>query len=141
VTESKRVKAFRLGLAKQIQKFPNNKASLQVLQAKALPQLLIDYANWAIRYVPPRPRAIVLESSATSDPRWQSLSSEIHVLLSKVKHGHDLTAHLSRRRTRGFTPTASAMGPGVDRWADKDMLLNVWGLASFSFRCSPAQSG
>jgi hypothetical protein len=51
VVESARVKAFRLGLAKQIPKFPNDRESLQVLQAKSLGALLIDYANWAIRYV------------------------------------------------------------------------------------------
>jgi hypothetical protein len=134
MAEAKRIKAFRLGLAKQIPKFPNNRASLQLLQAKALGPLLIDYANWAIRYVAPRPRAIVLEPSATSDARWQSLYSDIQVLLSKVKQ-HDLTAHLSPKvRTRGYTPSASSgKGPGVNRWADKDMLLNVMGYHHFHF--------
>jgi hypothetical protein len=138
VRESKRVNAFRLGLAKQIPRFPNNKASLRVLQAKPLGALLIDYVNWAIRYVAPRPRAIVLESSAKSDPRWQSLSSDIQALLSKAKHGHDLTPHLSTKvHTHGFTPAASASGPDVDRWADKDMLLNVMGLYHFHFDAAP----
>ena len=109
ISESKRIKDFRLKLAKQIPKFPNDRASLRVLEAKALGPLLIDYANWAIRYVAPRPRAVVPEDSATSDPRWQSLSSEIEVLLSKVKQGQDLTPHLSLMpHTRGFTPAASA---------------------------------
>jgi hypothetical protein len=35
MTESKRVKDFRLGLATQIPKFPNNRASLRVLQGQA----------------------------------------------------------------------------------------------------------
>jgi hypothetical protein len=138
VIESKRVKDFRLGLAKQIPRFPNNRASLKALQAKALGPLLIDYTNWAIRYVAPRPRAIVRESSATSDPRWQSLSSEIQVLLSKVQLGHDLTAHLSLEAHRhGFTPAASATGPDTNRWADKDMLLNVMGYHHFHFDAVP----
>ena len=89
--ESTRVKAFRLGLAKQIPKFPNDKASLQILQAKALGPLLIDYANWAIRYVAPRPRAVIVEPSASSDPRWQTLSVDIQALLNKVRQGDDLT--------------------------------------------------
>ncbi len=42
--------------------------------------------------------------------------------------GGDLTPHLSLQpHTRGFTPAASAQGPNVNRWADKDMLLNVMG--------------
>jgi hypothetical protein len=50
MTESKRVE-FRLSLANHIPKFPNNRASLKVLQAKAIGPLLIDYLNWAIRCV------------------------------------------------------------------------------------------
>jgi hypothetical protein len=138
VTESKRVKALRLSLARQIPKFPNDKASLQALQAKALGPLLIDYANWAIRYVAPRPRTVVVESSATSDTRWRSLSSDIQVLLDKVRKGDDLTPHLSRQpHTRGFTPAASGTGPNVSRWADKDMLLNVMGYHHFHFDAAP----
>jgi hypothetical protein len=138
-TESKRIKAFRLDLARQIPKFP--KASLRVLHAKALGPLLIDYANWRIRYVPPRPRAVVLESSATNDRRWQSLSSAIQALLSKVERGDDLTPHLSRKpHTRGLTPAASGVGPHVNRWADKDMLLNVMGYHHFHFDALPKRS-
>jgi hypothetical protein len=140
-TESKRIKAFRIDLAKQIPKFPNNKASLRVLQAKALGPLLIDYANWKIRYVPPRPRVVVLEPSATNDLRWQSLSSDIQALLSKVEHGDDLTSHLSRApHTRGFTPATSGVGSRVDRWADKDMLLNVMGYHHFHLEAFPMRS-
>jgi hypothetical protein len=62
-----------------------------VLEAKPLGPLLVDCLNWRIRYVEPRSRAVVVEASATSDPRWQSLSSDIDALLSKVKQGHNLT--------------------------------------------------
>jgi hypothetical protein len=136
--EPERIKAFRLWLAKQIPRFPNNRASLKVLEAKPLGPLLVDCLNWRIRYVEPRSRAVVVEASATSDPRWQSLSSDIDALLSKVEQGHNLTPYLSPRvHTRGFTPAAS--GPDADRWADKDMLFERDGLSSFSFGCGPAQ--
>ncbi|MGD0024831.1 MAG: hypothetical protein ABSC37_09430 [Xanthobacteraceae bacterium] len=136
--ESKRVKAFRLGLAKQIPKFPNDNASLQTLQAKSLGSLLIDYANWAIRYVAPRPRSVVIEQSALNDSRWQSLSADIQSLLNEVRQGHDLTPYLSiQPHTRGFTPAASVKGPNVDRWADKDMLLNVMDYHHFHFDAVP----
>jgi hypothetical protein len=34
MNETKRITAFRLAIAKQIPKFPNDKASLQALEAK-----------------------------------------------------------------------------------------------------------
>ena len=139
MSESKRVKAFKLALTKQIPKFPNDKASLLALQAKALGPLLIDYANWAIRYVAPRSRTVVIEPSASNDPRWQSLSGDIQALLNKVRQGDDLTPQLSLLpHTHGFTPAASSAKSDVDRWADKDMLLNVMGYHHFHFDAAPS---
>jgi hypothetical protein len=139
MTETKRITAFRLAIAKQIPKFPNNKASLQALETKPLGSLLIDYANWAIRYIAPRSRTVVVEQSASKDPRWQSLGAYIEALLKKAEHGDDLTPHLSLQpHTRGFTPAASAPGPNVDRWADKDMLLNVMGYHHLHLDAAPS---
>ena len=88
--ESKRVKTFRLGIAKEIPKFPNDKATLQALEASSLASLLIHYNNWAIRYVSLRPRTVSVESAASSDPRWSKLKNEIAAFLDKVKNGEDL---------------------------------------------------
>jgi hypothetical protein len=130
--ESKRVRALRLGLAKQIPKFPNVRASLQSLEGKSIGSLLIDYANWAIRYVAPRPRIVIIESAASTDSRWKAPQKDIDAFLEKVKRGDELTPHLSLEpHTRGHTPAASAQGPDVDRWADKDTLLNVMGYHHF----------
>lgn len=137
-TESPRIKAFRLGLAKQLPVFPNNKASRQALETKSLGSLLIDYVNWAIRCIAPRERKVVVEVTASDDARWQTLASEIEPLLQKVVDGVDLTPHLSLQpHTRGFTPAASAAGPDVDRWADKDMLLNVMGYHHLHLDAAP----
>jgi hypothetical protein len=139
MNETKRSTAFRLAIAKQIPKFPNNKASLQALETKPLGSLLIDYANWAIRYIAPRSRTVVVEQSASSDPRWQSLGAHIQALLKKAEDGDDLTPHLSLKpHKRGFTPAASAPGPNVDRWADKDMLLNVMGYHHLHLDAAPS---
>lgn len=130
--EPKRIKALRLELAKKIPKFPNNNASLHTLEQKSLGDLLIDYGNWAFRYVAPRPRRILVEASATADRRWPTVEKDVFGFLEKVKRGDNLTPHLSLETyTRGFTPAASASGPDVDRWADKDMLLNVMGYHHF----------
>ena len=56
----------------------------------------------------------------------------ITVLLEKVERGEDLTPHLSLAVwTEGYTPAALSQGPNVDRWADKDFLLNVMGYHHF----------
>lgn len=118
--ESKRVKTFRLAITKDIPKFPNNKDILKSLEGESLGSLLIHYTNWAVRYVSIRPRAVHIESTASSDARWPALNSEITAFLQKVKNGEDLTPHLSLEpHTRGYTPTSSGKGKSVDRWADK----------------------
>lgn len=130
--ESKRVKAFRLEIAKDIPKFPNDKATLQALESYSLASLLIHYNNWAIRYVSPRPRTVSIEPPATSDPRWSMLANKIANFLDKVRNGEDLTPNLSLEpHTRGYTPASAQKGLDVDRWADKDFLLNVMGYHHF----------
>lgn len=131
-TESKRVKTFRLGIAKEIPKFPNDNATLKALEASSLDSLLIHYNNWAIRYVSPRPRIVSIESTAPSDSRWSKLKSEIATFLEKVEIGVDLTPHLSLEpHTRGYTPASAKKGTETERWADKDFLLNVMGYHHF----------
>lgn len=139
--ESARVKNLRKGIIKAIPKFPNNKATVQALEAKSLGSLLIDYANWAIRFIARRPRTVVVEATASNDPRWTTLSDLIQGLLSKVRAGDDLTPYLSPSvHKKGFTPAASAKGPAVDRWADKDMLLNVMGYHHLHFDAAPTNT-
>jgi hypothetical protein len=131
-TESTRVKTFRLKVAKEIPKFPNDKNTLNSLESESLATLLIHYTNWAVRYVSNRPRAVHIETTASSDARWPRLKAEIESFLEKVKKGEDLAPHLSLDpHTRGYTPASSAKGAQADRWADKDFLLIVMGYHHF----------
>jgi hypothetical protein len=132
-SHSKRVEKFRKGLVKEIPRFPNDKASLQALDQKHLTDLFITYFNWRIRLVAPRPRTVTIAPALTSDARWPQWSTEIADLLDKARRGDDLTGHLSLEpQTRGYTPASSAPGATpVDRWSDKDMLLNVMGYHHF----------
>ena len=140
--ESKRVKAFRLEIAKEIPKFPNDKATLQALEESSLASLLIHYNNWAIRYVSARPRAISIESTASSDSRWAKFNNKISAFLDKVRNGEDLTPHLSLEpHTRGYTPASAQKGAKTDRWADKDFLLNVMGYHHFHLGSSILLNG
>src|SRR5665213_2343836 len=122
--EPPRIKTFRLAICKGIPRFPNNRASLHALEIKPLASVLIDYFNWAIRYIPARPRTVVVEPTVALDPRWSQLSTEIAEVVKAVEAGADLTPYLSLQpHTKGYTPAAAGTGPDVDRWADKDMVL------------------
>jgi hypothetical protein len=126
--ESNRVRQFRLEICKRIPKFPNNRETLDMLEAKSLGAVLIDYINWASRFIPPRPRRVIIEPTLTADARWKQLSADTKALLKKASDGANLGPHLSLRATRqGFTPKSQAQAPSADRWEDKDFFLNVMG--------------
>lgn len=126
--ESKRIKQFRLGIAKIIPKFPNDRATLAILEAKPLGSLLIAYVNWACRLIPVRPRNIIIEPTLTADPRWKKLTADTKALLERARQGDDLNPNLSLRVFRNsFTQAASNIAPTTDRWEDKDFFLNTMG--------------
>jgi hypothetical protein len=126
--ESKRIKQFRLAIAKDIPKFPNDRATLAILEAKSLGSLLIDYANWACRLIPPRPRQVTIEPSLTTDPRWKALAADTNALLERASRGGDLSPYLSLRAFRnGFTSASSSTAKSADKWEDKDFLLITMG--------------
>ena len=126
--ESKRIKQFRLSIAKSIPKFPNDRETISVLEEKPLGSLLIDYVNWAFRLIPPRPRTVTIEPTLTADSRWKALAADTKALLERVRHGGDLNPNLSLRAFRnGFTPASSNTAPSTDKWEDKDFFLNTMG--------------
>ncbi len=130
--ESKRIRLFHQLLSRTIPKFPNDKGTKKKLEQTSLAQLLIHYLSWASRYIAIKPREVTIERSAFSDPRWSVLREEIESLLEKARNGEDLNPHLSlRAHNKGYTPAASDNGPGIDRWADKDFLLNTMGYHHF----------
>ncbi len=131
--EPPRIKKFRRELIKVIPRVPNNRASMLHMQQKHLTDLLIDYVNWRSRYIGQRPRTVSIEPAAQADPRWSAHAVAIADFLDKVRRGDDLTPHLSiEPHTRGYAPASRAAGaPPVDRWSDKDFLLNVMGYHHF----------
>jgi hypothetical protein len=151
MSEPKRIKALRELIIKKLPRFPNNRESKQVLEGKLLGCLLIDYTNWAVRYVVPRVRSVSLDVTVKNDPRWLENEEAIARLIRKIEEGVDLTPYLSDKpRTRGFTPAASIVpDPSVaksceeisnEKWADKDLVLNVMGFYHLHLLPSPGQS-
>ena len=130
--DSKRIKKLRTEIINTIPKFPNNKETKEILESKHLTDLLIVYLNWATRLIVARPRRVEIEPEVTGDTRWSFISNQFDKLKEKIEKGEDLIPHLSlKAQEKGFTPAASKTGPGSDKWADKDFLLNVMGFYHF----------
>jgi hypothetical protein len=132
-TEPPRIQKFRRELIRVIPRVPNNKDTLLQIQQKAFPDLMVDYISWRSRYVGSRPRMVKIESSAKLDPRWAANRGGIDLFLEKVRHGGDLTPHLSLKpHTRGYSAAARAPGASIEeRWSDKDFVLNTSGYHHF----------
>jgi hypothetical protein len=140
--ESNRINKLRQWIVNTIPKFPNDKTTKQLLEAKSLSGLFIDYINWASRLVAARRRKISIESTATSDPRWEILQNDIQFFLNKVANGADLSPHLSLSALKeGFTPASSQKGPSVERWADKDFVLITMGFHHFHLGTKIEEAG
>lgn len=134
--EPKRVKNFRLEMAKRIPRSPNNGDTLRELAAMDLTTLLVHYSNWVSRFIRPRKRAVRVEPEVIKDRRWIGLAPEINSFLDKVRRGEDITAHLSTLVSRKGYVGKSLIPPG-DKWRDKDLLLNVMGYHHFHLSSTP----
>jgi hypothetical protein len=134
--EAPRLKKLRLALVKLIPRVPNDKASRQHMMTKRLADVVLDYLNWASRYVAPRPRIVMIELGVESDLRWNTRQAEISALLDKVRQGDDLTPYLSLApHTRGVSTVAQAPdASAADKWSDKDQVLNVMGFHHFHLK-------
>ena len=129
---SPRVAALKRDLIKQLPRSPNDRASLQLLQAEPLTNLLIIYLSWRLRHVRQRTRTVVGQAVLASDPRVAALQPGIDMLLAAVGMGDDLTPWLSLKpRTDGYVPAARVAGTPRDSWLDKDFILNVLGYHHF----------
>lgn len=130
--ESKRVMKLRKEIIKTIPKFPNNRETKDELDSMSLSTLLMHYLSWISRYISVKPREIVIEPAIVNDNRYGNLKIKIESFLYKVRTGSDLTPHLSLEpHSHGYTPAASKKVSDVDKWADKDFLLNVMGYHHF----------
>lgn len=140
--QSKRIKALRRSIVATVPRFPNDKASLQAIEAKNLTDLMITFIAWRLRHVRIAKRQIVGHDALAGDMRATDLAPNIEAFLKIVEDGGDLTPYLSiEPRTRGYTPAAEGRGPNKDNWADKDLLLNVMGLHHFHLGLSKETAG
>lgn len=138
--ETPRVKKFRKYLIDSIPRFPNNKETLQALQAMRLTELLVTYLCWRVRMVGERPRQVKRAHLLDNDSRAQALKPNIDAFLGAVEAGDDLTPYLSlSAKSDGYTIPDRNHTKGL--WADKDFLLNAMGFHHFHLGLSKEPAG
>ena len=125
VSDSKRVRSFRRAITKAIPIRPDDRATRERFAQLPLPSQLVHYLEWLQRFVPPRPREVVIETPMDGHPRWPELKDCLEELLAKVRTGADVNRHLGERIARGYSPAASGL------WDDRDFLLTVTGYRHF----------
>ena len=129
---SKRVRAFRKKLIRQIPRRPNDRTSLRSLESKTHTDLFIIYMCWRIRHVAIRPRTVVDLSVLEGDSRAGALAPKIKALVANVEAGSDLGPYLSlKAHSHGYVMAHDPSMTNTSSWEDKDFLLNVMGLHHF----------
>jgi hypothetical protein len=138
--ESPRLKKFRKNLIATIPRFPNNKVTLQALQAMRLTELLVVYLGWKVRSVGMRPRQVMRAHVLDQDPKAAALMPNIEALFKAVESGDDLAPYLSlAANSDGFTIPDHNHVKGL--WADKDFLLNAMGFHHFHLGLTQEAAG
>jgi hypothetical protein len=133
----RRIQAFRDEIIRRVPRVPNNKITLQAMEAMATHRLLLAFITWRMRHIPSKPRRVSAWSGGVSRLELQLADRVLRPLLQKVKNGMDLTPHLS-----DLAKTAGIVFPGARAAAKKkdiDFTLIRHGL--YHFHVSAAGPG
>lgn len=140
--ESKNIINLKARLIKELPFFPNDRSTLESLQAEDLNGVIIHYLHWKTRLVPVRKRRVNLSPEVTSDKRWKALRIEIKKLFDKARNGESLNPYLSERaHKKGYTPAQRIRDGLADSWEDKDQILNTTGFHHFHLNMNVLASG
>lgn len=140
--EPLRIRTLRRDLIRAVPRWPNDRASLRHMEHAPLREVALAYVNWAARYVPDRPRRVVVEPAVSFSPVWSEYAFGVHLLLNKVRDGEPLTPHLSLQpSTKGYVPKTGARVAALDKWIDKDFVLTRTGWHHFHLGLSTERRG
>ena len=124
-----RIQVLRTELIKAIPKAPNTKATKSHLNAFGTHHLVLTYLTWKMRFVPTKPRRVLIWSGGVDPYYFGTIRSRFQPLLGKVERGQDLTPHLSRLvHTLGFSMPRV---PIEKHPSDRDGVLIKMGLHHF----------
>ncbi len=112
------------------------------LSSMPLPQLLGVYWTWRERFPAPRPRTPHRSQELDASTQAQKYAAELAELERKVSAGEDLTPQLSERVETAyiFDSERPSLHPR-QRDADRDRLLNAWGIHHIHLSSAPGKGG
>lgn len=103
-----RIRAFRDEIIRITPRVPNNKLTLQTMQAMPTHRLILAFITWRMRHIPAKPRRVSAWSGGVSRVDLQLAERALRPLLQKAKEGKDLMPHLS-----DLAKTAGIVMPGA----------------------------
>ncbi|WP_194439167.1 hypothetical protein [Vibrio fluminensis] len=134
--EPKEVRTIKRLLIKELPFYPNDKATLELLQEMSINDVIFHYLHWQSRHIPSRSRKVILAPELTSDRRWKAHKQQIEDLLGLVRSGASVTPFLSERaHNNGYTPFKDTNSK------DKDLILNSKGFHHLHLSMDDADSG
>jgi hypothetical protein len=120
------------------------KAGRKELSTLTLSHLLVQYLNWAHRFVPMRRRFVQFVPGFWDSSVAQSCGGNILDLAGRVERGEELTRFLSALvHERGYVPsnTRKSLPAHERRWRDKDFALNALGVHHLHVSHPPSAAG
>jgi hypothetical protein len=112
------------------------------LASMPLRQLLGVYWTWRERFPAARPRAVHRSQELDASAKAEQYSAELAGLERKMTAGEDLTPHLSERVETAYI--SDTQRPGLhprQREADRDQMLNAWGIHHLHLSNAPGRGG
>jgi len=124
-----RIQAFRNDVIKILPRAPNDRHSLESLQALPTHRLILAFVTWRVRLIRAKPRVVRIWSGGVTPLQFQLAKPKLRPLLEKAAAGRDLTPHVS-----DLVHKKGIILPGArpsDRRQDIDMVLTREGLHHF----------
>lgn len=124
-----RAEAFREEMIRLLPRAPNNRASLEAVQAMPTRSLIQAFVTWRMRLIPAKLRAVRFCPGGITPWQAQAWKGRLRPFLLKVAAGTNLAPHLS-----GHVMKKGIILPGAspaDRGKDIDMVLTREGLHHF----------
>jgi hypothetical protein len=112
------------------------------LSSMPLRELLGVYWAWRGRFPAPQPRTVYHAQELDSSSKALEHSADLAKLERKMRVGEDLTPHLSERVETAYISESDRPGlPEQRRDADRDRMLNAWGIHHLHLSSEPGRGG